>query len=158
MTNSSTRRCSRQRCRITRDGNKRVEINARGNAHPLEHPDDILGRDIAGCAGSEWASSQPSERRIEDAHALAEGGIDVGKAQTVGIVTVKGPSSHLGEPRHAGGKQAFHVVRSDPPRRIAQTDLGILAQRHQAIEQIQGCRLRHAAGERAVESGGNIQP
>ena len=68
------------------------------------------------------------------------------------------PSGHLGEPRHAGFEKVFHMVRSYPPRRVAQADLGILAQRHQTFEQIQGCRFRHTTAERAIEGGRDIQP
>jgi len=125
--------------------------------HSLEHPDQVLGRHIAGRTGRERASSQSPDRGIEDAHTFAECGVGVGQSQAVGVVRVQREGSDCGKARHAGCEQGFDVLRVGASGGVAQADLRIRPRRHQPIEQRKRLGLRHASGERTVECGCDVE-
>src|SRR5439155_22310955 len=65
-----------------RCGEQPIEVDTRVVAHALQHVHDVLGADIAGCAGREWATSQSTKATFEAHDARREAGENVGKAHT----------------------------------------------------------------------------
>ncbi len=65
-----------------------AEIHARAQPDLVGHEHQILGGQIAGCAGRERAATQPADAGIEDADARLEGDGGVGQPQRLGIMQV----------------------------------------------------------------------
>jgi hypothetical protein len=89
----------------------------------FEYPDQVFGRDVPGGAGREWTAGEPCERSIEDPQTLAIGGIQVGEAETVRVMGVKGRGCHI-QKALAGGREKLRDMRGvGPPRRVARAEL-----------------------------------
>src|SRR5688572_21330358 len=98
------------------------EIDARRYAHPLEHVDQVLGRDVAGRGRRERAAAEPAEARVEDPGPGHDGGIGVREARVPRVVEM----SAQGDGRNGLGHAAEHLgdlARHADADRIGDRDL-----------------------------------
>src|SRR5215218_6262023 len=65
VADTSTGHAARNTGAVLSDRNERIEVDPGRNPHSLEHPDEVLGRDVAGCAGREGAAAEPAEGGVE---------------------------------------------------------------------------------------------
>ena len=65
------------------------KVIACSNAHPLEHVDRVLGRDIAGGGGGEGAAADAADRCIQRAGPGAPSGIGICQPRVARIVEMK---------------------------------------------------------------------
>src|SRR5690349_992378 len=72
-----------------RDADQCVEVDPGLDALPLEEVDEILGRDVAGCAGRERTAAEAAHRGVENARAAVERGETVRVAGIARVVTVE---------------------------------------------------------------------
>src|SRR5262245_33905064 len=70
-------------------GEQLVEVDARGDAHALEHEHQVLGDDVAAGAGREGTAAESAERAVEVPHAFLVGGKRVGEAEAARVVQVR---------------------------------------------------------------------
>src|SRR5688500_15666434 len=127
------------------------EIDARRDAHPAEHVDEVLCRDVAGCGRRKRAAPEPAEARVEDARARHDGGVGVGEARVARVVEM----STQGNARHGLGHPAeylAYLARHADADRVGDRDLEWPGLRDLACD-VDDALHRHLALERAAERG-----
>ena len=72
-----------------RGGDHRLQVDAGGDAHVLDHSREFLGGDVPGRARRVGASAEAADGRIEVGNAEFEGREDVGQAGAAGVVEVQ---------------------------------------------------------------------
>ena len=68
---------------------QRRELDARVDAHLVQHRDEVLSGDVAGRAGRHGAATELAEARLEALHARLQRGHDVREALAAGVVEVR---------------------------------------------------------------------
>src|SRR2546428_848692 len=72
-----------------RCGEQPIEVDTCVVAHALQHVHDVLGADIAGCAGREWATSQAPQATFEAHDARCEPGENIREPHTARVVKMQ---------------------------------------------------------------------
>ena len=93
------------------------------DAEAFEHPDQVLGGEVAGRGLGVRATAQTARRGVHCGHALAERGQGVRQRLAVGVVEVHRQPVHADPGRDERAQQGLHVPRGGHPDGVAEREL-----------------------------------
>jgi hypothetical protein len=132
-----------------------LEIDARTQAHGLEHEDEVFGDDVAGRARRVRAAADPALRRIECRHAGVERGDDVREPLAARVVQVRAADPVADLPLQAR-EHPLHLCRVAVASRVGEAD-GVGTRPRQAHGDLHHPVLGHRTFHRAAERRGDVR-
>src|SRR5688572_7781997 len=139
-----------------RGGGDTFDPHACGNPKAVEQIEEVLGREIAGGAWRVRTSAKPAGRRIEDADACLEAGVDVDQRRATRVVKME---------RQVRRRDALHDVTEHVGDLCGVRDSDGVADRYlvgaeidQPRGQVGNALGRHRPFEGAAEAGREIRP